>query len=137
MNRDQMIEKRTNARIVAELTPFDVERAFDDMLDESYPEPTVGNCSCSPSRFMREMDPTMHRCGVSEYADSLIGDTITDEIDGEYYDKADADSIRDEVEVDVDEEIEEKEREEQEERDRLEEEEAELEAEKELTDTPA
>ena len=106
MNRENEIEKRLNARIADELTPFDAEKAFDDMLDETYPEPTVGNCSCSPSRFMREMDPTMHRCGVSEYVDGLVGDTLTDEIGGEHYNKDEADTIRDEVETEVDEEIE-------------------------------
>jgi hypothetical protein len=41
---------------------------------------------------------------VSDYADSLIGETLSDEIDGEYYNLDEVNDIRDEIESELDEE---------------------------------
>jgi hypothetical protein len=46
----------------------------------------------SPSRVLRECDPTAHRCGVNDYADSQR-DQWT-EVEGEYYETREVDKVR-------------------------------------------
>ena len=108
MNRENEIEKRYEARVREELTPFDAEKAFDDMLDDCYSFDKVGGpfAYMSPSSVLKEVDPTAYRCGTNDYVDGLIGETLTDEIGGEHYDYDEAQTIRDEVETEVDAEIE-------------------------------
>lgn len=106
MNREKEIETRANARIVEELTAVDVNELFDNMVDEcSEPLPSCISC-LSISQIMRAMLPVDYRCGVNDYIDGLIGDTLTDEIEGNHYDKSEADDIIDEVTDEVDAEIE-------------------------------
>ena len=52
----------------------DMEDRYSDMLDGCYHEVKIGDCSFSPSRIMRELDPIAFRCGVNDYADSLASD---------------------------------------------------------------
>jgi hypothetical protein len=55
------------------------------MLDECYPEISLGCCSWTPSHVMSELDPTAYRIGVQEHIDSLVEDCQLYESDGEYY----------------------------------------------------
>jgi len=89
-------------RIKDELTPIDLEELYREILDESGAV-DVGGLSFMPSDIMEKLDPVAFRCGVSDYADSLINETITDEIDGKHYDLREAQDIVDEVEAELEE----------------------------------
>ena len=73
------------AHITNELTPIDIEARFDAFLDECYSFDKVGGPfeNMTPSRVLREVDPTAHRCGVSDFSD---GEPWV-EIDGDYYEQ--------------------------------------------------
>ena len=75
----------------------DDEELFDEMLDECYPEITIGCCSWSPSDVMKELDPTAYRIGVSENADSLVQDDQLYELGGEYYQVFDIEEMIEEL----------------------------------------
>lgn len=80
------------AAIALECVAIDRESRFDDMLDDCYSFEKVGGIfACmSPSRVLKECDPTAYRCGVNDYAD---GENWT-EIDGEYYDTDEAEKVK-------------------------------------------
>jgi hypothetical protein len=113
MNKDQRekhIEAELEKRVKEELKPIDLEELYRDMIDECEPVVKVGGLSFTPSRIIEELDPIAFSCGVNDYADSLIGETISEEmIDGEYYKLDEVNDIRDEIESELDEEEEEKE----------------------------
>jgi len=102
--KHQWDKLRTKAeqRIKNELEPVNLEQLYRDVLDESGMV-AVGGLFFTPSDIVEKLDPTAFRCGVSDYADSLINDTITDEIDGQYYDLREAEDIVDEVEMELEE----------------------------------
>jgi hypothetical protein len=107
MNKDQRekhIEAELEKRVKEDLKPIDLEELYRDMIDECEPVVKVGGLSFTPSRIIEELDPTAFSCGVSDYADSLIGETLSDEIDGEYYKLDEVNDIRDEIESELDEE---------------------------------
>lgn len=84
--------------------PLDREALFDAMLDECYDLIAVGGpfAFLTPSRVLKECDPTAYRCGVNDYIDSLGAV----EYEGEEYDDADfADAVREALD-EIDDEIE-------------------------------
>ena len=93
------IKEKAEKRIVAELDPVDLEQLYRDMLDECEPEVKVAGLSFCASRIVEELDPVAFRCGVCDYADSLVNDSITEEISGNHYDYKEAESIVEEVEA--------------------------------------
>ena len=78
--------------------PVDGEDMFEDILDECYPEVTIGNCTFSPSRVMKELDPIAFRIGVQENLDSLTEDLNLYELNGGYYQVSDIEEMLDELE---------------------------------------
>ena len=50
-----------------ELDTSDYEDSYCDMLDDCYPE----LFNMSPSRILRECDPTAYNCGWNDYVDSI------------------------------------------------------------------
>lgn len=93
-------DERVAELVREELTAIDVEASFDDMLDECYSFDSVGGpfAWMTPSRVLREMDPTAHRCGVADHAD---GQGWT-EIGGDYYDTNEVDAIKERVDEEMD-----------------------------------
>lgn len=89
--------------IVSECTAADLEARFSDVLDECYSFEKVGGPFqyMTPSRVLKEMDPTAFRCGVNDWAD---GEELY-EINGDYYDRADVDKAREEFIEELDSEI--------------------------------
>ena len=79
-------------------TAADGEDMFEEMLDECYPEITVGCCSFSPSQVLKELDPTAFRIGASENLSSLAEDGGLYESDGDYYQMTDIEEMLDEIE---------------------------------------
>ncbi len=102
--RDTLIETRTAARVTEELDAIDMTERFNEMLDECYSFDGVGGpfAHMMPSRVLLEMDPVAHRCGVNDYADSISRDRDIEEVDGEYYQADEVETIRDEVTSEVD-----------------------------------
>ncbi|NBW23409.1 MAG: hypothetical protein EBR82_87260, partial [Caulobacteraceae bacterium] len=100
--RIMKLKAKAEQRIKDELTPINLEELYREVLDESGAV-EIGGLSFMPSDIIEKLDPVAFRCGVNDYADSLINDTITDEIDGEYYDLRDAQDIVDEVEAELEE----------------------------------
>lgn len=95
------LKEKAEKRIVAELEPVDIEQLYRDMLDELHPEVKVAGLSFCASCIVEELDPIAFRCGVNDYADSLVNDTLTEEINGNYYDLKEAEYIVDEVEAEI------------------------------------
>ena len=56
--------------IKEKLSDDDLKEQYDEMLDEVYGEIKIGTLTFSPSRVLRELDPTAYRIGLSEYEDS-------------------------------------------------------------------
>ena len=54
--------------------------AYDDMLDEAYPETPFG---IPASRILRECDPIAYRCGFADWADAEGIDTDDPEDDAD------------------------------------------------------
>jgi hypothetical protein len=86
------------------LSPVNLERLYDDMLDECYSFKSVGGIFAymSPSRVLAEVDPTAYRCGMSDYEDGLG----LIEIGSDYYNADDCEEQRealiDEMESEID-----------------------------------
>jgi len=94
---------KAEQRIKDELEPIDLEQLYRDMLDECEPEVKVAGLSFCASRIVEELDPVAFRCGVCDYADGLVNESITDEIDGSHYDLREAQNIIDEVDCEMEE----------------------------------
>ena len=101
--KNMSIKEKAEKRIIAELEPVDLEQLYRDMLDECEPEVKVAGLSFCASRIVEELDPVAFRCGVCDYADSLVNDSITEEINGNHYDYREAESIVEEVEAEEEE----------------------------------
>ena len=79
-------------------TAVDGEELYEEILDECYPEITIGCCTFSPSDVMKELDPTCFRIGAQENLDSLTEDCQLYESEGEYYTMFDIEEMIDELE---------------------------------------
>jgi hypothetical protein len=44
-----------------------LEERFDNTLDESYPEYTIGYLTFRPSQILKDCDPIAYRIGLSEF----------------------------------------------------------------------
>jgi len=82
--------------ITSELSAIDTDQAYDDMLDEIYSLESVGGpfAYMSASKVLCEVDPTAYRCGFSDYTDSQR--EVWAEVDGNYYDRRDAEKAKEE-----------------------------------------
>jgi hypothetical protein len=74
--------------------------AYDNMLDDCHGECTIAGARFQTSAALKELDEIMYDCGYSDWLDSEIGETITDEIDGEYYDLNEVNDLIDNMDDD-------------------------------------
>ena len=51
---------------------YDAEQSYMDMLDECYPEVTIGSSSFYASTILRDCDPVGFRIGLDEYITSMV-----------------------------------------------------------------
>lgn len=51
-----------------------VEAEHDDMLDNSYPDVTIGRYRGAPSHVLKIMDPIAYRMSVIEWEDQMLED---------------------------------------------------------------
>ena len=56
------------------LSEYDALQEYDQMLDDVYPEVTLGFSSFLPSRVLKEMDRTAYNEGFHDYVNSLADD---------------------------------------------------------------
>ena len=82
-------------KVKDDLTELDVNSMYDDMLDECYSFDSVGGPFeyLRPSAVLKEMSPTTHRCGFTDWLD---GERFY-EVDGEYYHGPDLEWVKDEL----------------------------------------
>lgn len=103
------IKEKAEKRIVAELEPVDLEQLYRDAIDDCWESENgetgvkIMGLSFLASRIVEELDPVAFRCGVCDYADSLVNESITEEIEGNHYDLREAEEIVEEVEAEAEE----------------------------------
>jgi len=56
------------------LSEYEAYERYDQMLDEVYPEVTLGYSSFLASAVLKEMDPIAYRVGFGEYTETLAED---------------------------------------------------------------
>ena len=90
-------------RIIEKCKTVDIEDAYNDMLDECYSFDSVGGifAMMSPSRVLKECDPTAYRCGMSDWID---GEGFI-EIVGGYYHPNDCEEQREELVAELEAEV--------------------------------
>ena len=71
--------------LIKELKPVDTEELYNDMLNECYGRVKICGYEYLPSFALSEVDPLAYNCGMNDYIDLCVGETLTDEIDGRYY----------------------------------------------------
>jgi len=50
------------------------DERYDEMLDELYPDITIGSCTFTASQVLKECDPIAYECGKSDLADAYDED---------------------------------------------------------------
>jgi len=56
------------------MTEFELEEAYDAMLDDSYDTIDICGYHYSPSRALKLVDPTAYRCGLLDFEDMMERD---------------------------------------------------------------
>jgi predicted nuclease with TOPRIM domain len=64
---DEVTEKMDNF----EIDPYDFEDRYQDMINDCYGDVNLGGMSWSADYVLRELDPTMYKCGLLDYVDSI------------------------------------------------------------------
>ena len=91
-----MTLSKAEQRIKEELTLIDVETAYREVLADLYGMIDVCGYQMSAGAVLYEMDNTAFRCGCNDWIDSQVSDNAWYELDGEYYNSDEAQSIIDE-----------------------------------------
>lgn len=76
------------------LSESDLDEHYSDSIDDAYGEIDCGFSTYFASYLMKEMDPTMYRCGFVDYVSEAYR-----EIDWLYYHEEDAQDIEDQCEL--------------------------------------
>lgn len=82
---------------------YEFENRYENLLNEIYPELTIGYSTFEPGKVMREMSLLDFRMGMLDYWDSLIsdGEVVDDEddlpYDGPVCEDCDGEATEDEV----------------------------------------
>lgn len=86
---------KLETKIADDLTSLDVNRMYDDMIDECYSFESVGGPfgHMLASKVLSECDPVAYRCGFNDWLD---GEELV-EINGEYYHQREAECIKDDL----------------------------------------
>lgn len=61
------------------VSDYELHQRYDEMLDEVYEDTTIAGYEYSTSSALKQVDPIAYRVGFSEWVDSELGDTITDD----------------------------------------------------------
>jgi hypothetical protein len=66
-------------------SPVDGDEMYEELLDECWPEVTIGCGTYSPSQILKNCDEVAFELGVKENLDNLAEDGVLYEVDGDYY----------------------------------------------------
>lgn len=61
------------------LTDYELHSRYDEMLNEVYGETHIGYSTFQPADILRELEPITYRVGFSDWIDSELGETITED----------------------------------------------------------
>lgn len=61
------------------LSDYQLHRRFDDMLDETMDEVSIGTLTYPASVTLRSVDPIAYRVWYSDWLDAELNESITDE----------------------------------------------------------
>ena len=75
-------------------SPIDAEEQFEELLSETCETVKIGSLEYDPGYVLRNIDPVAFRCGVS---DMLAGDEQYIEVDGQYYQVYDIETMIEEL----------------------------------------
>ena len=64
------------------MSEYELEQSYKQMLDDAYGEVDVVTGTYDTSKILREVDPIAYRVGMADYADSLMRDDESLEIEG-------------------------------------------------------
>lgn len=56
------------------MSEYELEQAFDEMLDDVYGDVQIGAFTYATSSALKNVDPIAYRVGLSEYVDSIEED---------------------------------------------------------------
>jgi hypothetical protein len=73
--------------------PVDGDEMYEELLDECWPEVTIGCGTYSPSQILKNCDEVAFEIGVKENLDNLAEDGVLYEVDGDYYRLDDIDQM--------------------------------------------
>lgn len=59
-----------------ELTDWELEEQFDDMLDEVYGDVEIAGLMYTTSRALSELDPTAYRCSFLDWINAQMEDQL-------------------------------------------------------------
>jgi hypothetical protein len=74
-------------------SPVDGDEMYEELLDECWPEVTIGCGTYSPSQILKNCDEVAFEIGVKENLDNLAEDGVLYEVDGDYYRLDDIDQM--------------------------------------------
>lgn len=89
---------------VTEYSDSDLHDQYDAMLDECHEEIRIGTLSYFPSTTLKAVDPTAYRCGFNDWLDGERDRIV--EIEGAYYDRAEVESLLNEMQEEAEAELE-------------------------------
>ena len=90
------LEQLLIERVENELFEIDVEQKYREYLEELYPNVDICGYPMNPVYILMELDNTAFREGLNNWIDSQD----LEEIKGNFYDKEEVESIREELEND-------------------------------------
>ena len=61
------------------ITDYEMHRRYDEMLDEITGDVVIGTLRYSASEVLKGVDPIAYRVGFSEFVDSELGETISED----------------------------------------------------------
>jgi hypothetical protein len=74
-------------------SPVEGDEMYEELLDECWPEVTIGYGTYSPSQILKNCDEVAFELGVKENLDNLAEDGVLYEVDGDYYRLDDIDTM--------------------------------------------
>lgn len=69
------------------LSDRDLEKLYNEFLDEAYPTCSIAGLEYSTSDALKRIDPTAYRCGFADWLDAEVSNETIFEVEGEYFDE--------------------------------------------------
>lgn len=61
------------------VSDYELHQRYDEMLDEVYGDAEIAGMQYTTSTALQQVDPIAYRVGFSDYVDSELGETITED----------------------------------------------------------